>query len=218
MEHFSDQAWADFIRGINAPQRKEMESHLANGCPDCTVSRNTWTQVQTAALQESSFAPPENTVRIAKLLFANSFAGQSEAHVASLTFDTFLQPALAGIRSAAAAARQMVYEADGLAVDLCFDRSPQSRMLSLTGQVLDKQVPRAPLQNSEVILWTEKGLPIAETKANAFGEFHLEFEPQNNLRLSIRVVARAHIRIHLANLRDEPESDSQASGSEISNQ
>jgi hypothetical protein len=220
MQHFSDQAWADLIRGIKPPQREEMESHLAKGCLDCTVSHNSWKQVQAVALRESSFGPPENAVRMAKLIFAeNSGADQSGAELASLTFDTFAQPALAGVRSAGAAtARQMVYEADGLAVDLRFDFSPLSKTLSLTGQVLDKQLPGTPLQHSEVILWTQKGLPVAETKTNAFGEFNLEFEPQNHLRLSIRVIGRSHVRIHLANLRPEPDSDTQTSGSEISNQ
>jgi hypothetical protein len=219
MQHFSDQAWADLIRGIDFPQRKEMELHLAKGCLDCTASRNSWKQVQAVALRESSFAPPENAVRMVKLIFAeNSVADQSGAAVANLTFDTFALPALAGVRSASAAgARQMVYEADGLAVDLRFDSSPFSQMLSLTGQVLDKRLPDTLLEHSEVILWTQKGLPIAETKANAFGEFNLEFEPQNHLRLSVRVIERAHIRIHLANLCAGSEPDPDANKSDVSN-
>jgi len=217
MEHFSNQAWADLIRGINPPQQKEMELHLANGCLECMVSRNTFTKVQTIALRESKFAPPENTVRMAKLMLAeNSRAAQARTEVAKLTFDTYAQPALAGVRSAGApAARHMVYEADGLAVDLHFDAYHPSQLLNLTGQVLDKRRPSTLIENSEVILWTQKGLPVAETKANAFGEFNLRFVPENNLRLSIRVMQRAHFHISLANFQPDP--DSEMTQSEISN-
>jgi hypothetical protein len=219
MEHFSEQAWTDLIRGINTAVRKEMDSHLAHGCTDCVASRVTWNRVQAIALRETSYAPPESIVRMVKLLFAeNPSVQQSQPILASLTFDTFATPALAGVRSAAsAAARQMVYEADGLAIDLRFDASPVSKLLNLTGQVLDKQLPRTPLERSEVILWTHHGQPLAETKANAFGEFNLEFPPQNNLRLSIKVSGRAHVCIHLANLRTEPEWDTTEGMSDLSN-
>jgi hypothetical protein len=51
------------------------------------------------------------------------------------------------------------------------------------------------------MLWTEKGLPLLEAKTNEFGEFHLEFEAQDYLRLSIQMVGRMPIRIPLANLK-----------------
>lgn len=217
MEHFSEQAWADFVRGISNSEREEMQSHLADGCNDCAVSRDTWQQVHAVALRESNYAPPSETVRMAKLEYAaRSFEKGKQPVLASLVFDTLAQPALAGVRSAGVAARQMVYEADGLAVDLRFDHPPSAKRILLTGQVLDRQVPRAPLDDAAVIVWTDRGLALAETKANAFGEFNLELEPQNNLRLSIQVVGRALIRIPLANLRPDA-SDLGTGGSDVSN-
>jgi hypothetical protein len=178
-----------------------MELHLANECRDCAVARDTWNQVHVIAIRESNYAPPKDAVRMAKVEFATQVFNKSKQPVlANLIFDTFGKPALAGVRSATAAARQMVYEADGLAVDLRFDSPAASKRIFLTGQVLDKRVPRAAIGDSAVILWTHKGLAIAETRANAYGEFHLELEPQNNLRLSIQVAGRALIRIPLANL------------------
>jgi hypothetical protein len=213
MEHFSEQAWTDFVRGISSSEREEMEGHLAHGCNECALTRNTWQQVHTVALRETSYAPPEGSVRMAKLEFAAQVFEKSKQPVlANLIFDTYAKPALAGVRSVAAAARQMVYEADGLAVDLRFDSPASSRRIFVTGQVLDKRVPRAAIEDSAVILWTQKGLALAETKANEFGEFHLEMEPQNNLRLSIQVEGRALIRIPLANLGPEF-----TGGSDISN-
>jgi hypothetical protein len=217
MEHFSEQAWADFVRGISNSERGEMNSHLANGCQDCVFTRDIWKRIHTVALRESNYAPPEDSVRMVKLEFAaQTFDKAKQPVLANLVFDTLGKPALAGIRSAAAAARQMVYEADGLAVDLRFDSPASTRRIFLTGQVLDKRVPRASIEDSAVILWTHKGLALTETKANAYGEFHLELEPQNNLRLSIQVAGRALIRIPLANLRPEHGSDF-TDGSDVSN-
>ncbi|HJT70067.1 MAG TPA: hypothetical protein VJ731_07705 [Terriglobales bacterium] len=204
MEHFSEQAWADFVRGIGNSERKDIESHLASGCNHCAIVRDTWQQVHAIALRESNYAPPINAVRMAKLEFAaHSFEKSKQPVLAKLVFDTLARPALAGVRSAAAAARQMVFEADGLAVDLRFDGPGLSRTIFVTGQVLDRRVPRAAVENSPVILWTAKGMALAETRTNAFGEFNLELEPQHNLRLSIQVVGRALIRIPLASLKHE---------------
>jgi len=216
MEHFSEQAWADFVRGISNSERGEMEAHLANRCNDCAAARDIWNQVHTIALRETNYKPPKDVVRVAKLEYAaRAFEKSRQPVLATLVFDTFAQPALAGIRSAGAAARQMVYEAEGLAVDLRFDGQPSAKKIYLTGQVLDKQIPRTPLCDTAVILWTDRGLALAETTANAFGEFNLELEPQNNLRLSIQVVGRALIRIPLTNLK--PEHSDAVSGSDISN-
>jgi hypothetical protein len=48
----------------------------------------------------------------------------------------------AGIRSTVAVARQLVYEAEGLTVDLRLYRQPQSNKICVVGQVLDKGIPR----------------------------------------------------------------------------
>src|SRR5581483_6070077 len=128
MEHFSEQAWADFVRGISNSERGEMESHPVNGCHDCALTRNTWEQVHTIALREINYAAPEDAVRMVKLEFATQkFDKAKQPVLATLMFDTFAKPIMAGVRSAAAAARQMVYEADGLAVDLRFDSPASSR-------------------------------------------------------------------------------------------
>jgi hypothetical protein len=207
MRHFSEQAWADFVRGINNSERGEMETHLASGCNDCAAERGTWKQLNAMALRESTYAAPESAVRMVKLEFSTQRLKLDQGKppvLANLVFDTFVKPALAGVRSSvAAAARQMVFEADGFAVDLRFDSAASSERIFLIGQVLDKRIPRAPLEDTVVILWTDKGLAIAETKANAFGEFSLELERQNNLRLSIEVLGHTRIRIPLANLRPE---------------
>ena len=133
---------------------------------------------------------------------------QENETVGKVVFDSFCRPALAGVRSgSAAAARQMVFEADGMTVDLRFDRQPRSNNISLIGQVLNQNAPRVSLANAAVMLWNEKGLVLAETRTNGLGEFQLEFELQNRLRLSIQALAGKLIRIPLSNLHLDHEGN-----------
>jgi hypothetical protein len=90
----------------------------------------------------------------------------------------------------------LVYEAEGLTVDLRIDTQPRSNRVCAVGQVLDKRIPGA-LGNASVVLWTEKGHPLLATEANEFGEFQLEFEAQDRLRISIELTGRTPIRIPL---------------------
>jgi hypothetical protein len=218
MEHFSEQVWADFVRGTSSPEKSvEMESHLAAGCKDCAAALEFWKRVHVLTNREGLYMPPSDAVRMVKLEFAaRRMQDCAEPVTANLIFDTFSQPVLAGVRSVAAAARQMVYEADGLTVDLRFDGSLHSNKVHLIGQVLDKRVPRVSVGDASVMLWTERGLNIVETKANEFGEFNLEFEAHERLRLSIQV-GRTLIRIPLANLQAKKVVDGNTDGSSAGN-
>lgn len=205
MEHFSEQVWADFVRGIgSAKERVTVEAHL-KGCAECVAVLNTWNKVKAKAAFESMYTPPENAVRMAHLEFAALRPEDIQAVTATLTFDTFAQPLLAGVRSMTATPRQVLYEAEGLIVDLRFDQH-RSKEIHLTGQVLDKRLPRISSAEAVVTLWTNKGLPLAEVCTNAFGEFHFEFREQARLRLSIQASGRPIVRIPLVDLRDRDES------------
>lgn len=202
MEHFAEENWADFVRGINrAELSNNIAAHLASGCAPCKATFEIWNQVRTMAENEASLMVPEDLVRMVKMEFViqdlkepqNSLDGR-------LLFDTLTQPLTAGIRAGAITARQVVYEADGLTVDLRLDVQPQSNKVCAIGQILDKRPPRSSFRDASVIVWTEKGLPILTTKTSEFGEFHLEFELQEHLRLSIHIAGQRPVRIPLGNL------------------
>jgi predicted anti-sigma-YlaC factor YlaD len=58
MEHFSEQAWADFIRGIGESEMKaNVESHLARGCSDCRAAFDVWNRVQATLVNETTYTP-----------------------------------------------------------------------------------------------------------------------------------------------------------------
>jgi hypothetical protein len=203
MEHFSEQAWADFVRGISESATKvNIKSHLARGCSDCRAAFDVWNRVQATLVNERTYTPRDNAVRMVKQEFTVTYLPEQRPSViASLLFDTFAQPLPAGIRSTVAVARQLVFEAEGLTVDLRLDRQPQSNVIGVVGQVLDKGIPRVSPSGASIMVWTEKGLPVVQARANGSGEFQLEFEARDDLRLSIHVDGRRTIRIPLANLK-----------------
>jgi CheY-like chemotaxis protein len=119
---------------------------------------------------------------------------------ARLIFDSFLQPAPAGIRSSQPAGRRVVYQADSLVVDLLLE-PPQtdSRRISLVGQLLDSAKPKRQLDILSVALQGRKG-PIAVASTNKFGEFHFEFGLEQNVNLEIETAADQRISVVLPRL------------------
>jgi len=118
-------------------------------------------------------------------------------HSARLIFDSFLQPAPAGIRTSQLAGRQVIYQAEDLMVDL-FLEPPQtdSRRISLVGQLLDSAKPERRLNILSVALQGPKG-PIAIGSTNKFGEFHFDFDLEQNVKLEIETAANLWISVPL---------------------
>ncbi len=116
---------------------------------------------------------------------------------ARLIFDSFLQPAPAGIRILQLAGRRFVYQADSLMVDLSLEPSQtDSRRISLVGQLLDSAEPERQLDTLSVALHGPKG-PIAVASTNKFGEFHFEFDLEQNVKLEIETAANQWISLVL---------------------
>jgi hypothetical protein len=202
MEHFSQEAWTDFVRGISLPETlQSLEAHLATGCAECTTAADFWRRMAAFLAQESAYAPPENSVHLVKSEFTvNQPAEGGDWAIAKLIFDNLARPLPVGVRSSAVSTRQVVYEAEGLTVDLRFERKPCSKLISASGQVLDKQAPLGWLEEASVILWSDTGRMIITTNANNHGEFQFDFEAQDHLRLSIVSAGRRTVRIPLGKL------------------
>jgi hypothetical protein len=202
MVHFSGETWADFVRGVGACEAtRELEEHLASSCPECKTAISLWGRLASLAAREGDYAPPKNLVCLVKLQFASKQAAEPQGWmIAQMIFDSATQPLPLGVRSGAASARQLVYESEGLTVDLRFERKQHSNTISAAGQVLDKEAPLSWLGNVAIVLWTDKGQMVTKTLANDYGEFRFEFEHQDELRISIITANRRTLRIALGNL------------------
>ena len=202
MKHFSEQVWTDYVRGIGPSKKNaEIEAHMASGCADCVAAVGMWKKVHSIANNEPSFTPPDHAVRMVKLEFATDQSPRlSPWTMARLVFDSMSQPLTAGVRSGASGSRQVAFEAEGTMVDLVLDTRPQSGTISLVGQVVDKSGAKVVPRRVAVTLWTENAQPLAETSANEFGEFQLEFAAQDRLRLSFQIAGREPVTIPPINL------------------
>jgi hypothetical protein len=202
MAHFSEQTWADFVRGIGTDATmREVQTHLASACPECKSDFDLWGRVVRLVAKENDYAPPDSLVQALKAEFPAAQAVELEPWtMTSILFDSASAPLPVGIRGSAASTRQLVYEGEGLTVDVRFERRQHSKTISVSGQVLDKEVPLRWLGKAAIVLWNDKGQTVARTEAGEYGEFQFDFEPQGQLRISIATADRRTLRIPLGNL------------------
>jgi len=67
MPHFSEEDWADFVRGIDASTvKREMEAQLASSCRECNSAFDLWGSVVRLAAKENDYALPDSLIRLVK--------------------------------------------------------------------------------------------------------------------------------------------------------
>lgn len=182
--HFEDKIWADYIRGTAAPASSEqVKSHLQTGCQECSQTLKTWQQLADATRRDRSYTPPTDVVRMVKQEFAIQHGEKEAAQplMATLVFDSLKQPSPVGIRSAGTSARQVLYEAEGITIDLRFAANPPSKHMVVVGQVMEKSGLRGAIP---ILVFNERGNAVVETQTTEFGEFEIEFDATQPLRLS----------------------------------
>jgi hypothetical protein len=188
--HFTEEAWADFVRGQGEPeQRARLEQHLDAGCERCAETLGVWTAVVGLTGQEASYQPPEGVVTRMKGQLALSRPErliERAVRSASLIFDSFRQPALAGVRAAGASPRHLLYKAGRYLIRLQVEREAGSDRLSVVGQIVDEANPQNALEDLPVLLMSNKET-LDRTLTNTLGEFHLKSDPSEDLRLSVGI-------------------------------
>jgi hypothetical protein len=186
MKHFTTEQWIDFVNEVVSPDAKrDMQKHLAQGCEACDRELSVWQKVLNAAKAEGGYEPPAEALRMAKAVFASSIltSRRKEACTwANVVFDSFLQPAVEGARSAAAGSRQMLYRADPYQIDVQIEMGADRRTLVITGQVLDLRQPGLSGRGVLVVVSNLRG-QVVRTTTNQFGEFRSEIPDSGNLEL-----------------------------------
>jgi hypothetical protein len=189
MKHFDAEQWIDFVNQVvSAADRESMEKHLQAGCNRCAETLSFWHRVRQGAADAHSCQPSTDDVRLVKALFSTSgFAaqttGESLIEGMQVLFDSFLQPLVAGARSAGSATRQMLYRADPFQIDVQIEAKPGGGMV-VSGQLLNLTMPGNVLSNIQVILSNMRG-QLVHTVANEFGEFNGEIANSGDLQMTI---------------------------------
>jgi hypothetical protein len=198
VKHFNEAQWADFARNLlPSGERTAMQEHLDSGCKECADELRLWQEVSTFAKDEFAVTPPEGAVRIAKSHFAAT--PQTPGRV-RLVFDSLLQPAMEGVRGAAAA-RQFLFETDKFYIDLRLD--VQTERLMLVGQIMNRSEAKLGVQDLPVHLHKGK-LLLADTGTNQFGEFQFEVDASAELSISISAGSEDPIFLPLYGIYGKP--------------
>jgi hypothetical protein len=200
MRHYSVEKWVDFARNAMGEDEKiKMQSHLETGCAACSKELSIWQRLQQVARRESAYAPSEGAVRSVNATFASRSAGrlpQAKSEVASLLFDSFRSPLLAGVRSAGSASQQLLYGVGDYRIDVRIEPQMDSEKVVLIGQVLNSADPDERLSAAPVALLKGRRT-LAESVTSEFGEFQIECELQGSLRLVVLLHGRGEVSLPL---------------------
>jgi hypothetical protein len=201
-EHFTEDQWSDFVRGVlPAGEAAALQQHLEEGCETCKQSFRLWQMVVAVADSEVCNEVPEALVRSARAAFMEwrrlyRLAGR--VRTARLVFDSLLAPPPSGVRSESSASRRFLWQVGEWSCDLCFEPSIGKRII-LIGQIIKSRSHSGSVAGLSILLMTAKTL-VAETTVNQFGEFQLQFEQANGLRIFIDIPGDRPVAILLPDL------------------
>jgi hypothetical protein len=206
MNHFAPEKLAEFVRKtLPHEQHESMKQHLLS-CSRCARLADLYRHIALAGAHEPSYMPPNQIVLTVKASFAIQKAAPRS--VFELLFDSLAQPLPAGARNAATFGRQLLYRIGAVYIDMEVDRRSNSDHASLVGQMLDSSRPGHPMAGIPVVL-LDRGRRVAHTSSNDNGEFHLEFDMKNDLKLSVSVDRQ---RVHLPITTASPKISNRSHG------
>jgi hypothetical protein len=200
MRHYSLEKWVDFARNVIGEDEKvEMQTHLQTGCTACLKELSMWQRLQQVARRESAYSPSGGAVRTVNATFANRSAGRlrhAKSEAASLLFDSFRGPLLAGVRSAGSASQQLLYGAGDYRIDVRIEPQLDSERVVLIGQVLNSADPDECLAALPVILLKGRKI-LSESLTSEFGEFQIECDLEESFRLVVWLPAGREVSLQL---------------------
>lgn len=203
MSHYDITRWIDYVRGLSSTtDKREMSAHLLE-CNSCRKERDLLARMVVRTQSELQYQVPEYALRNVRVLFAaNAPAKRTmlQKLIGRLVFDSLQQPALAGARSNAQGMRHALYEAGDYSVDLRLEEHPGSTRMNMVGQLAVRSQNVSSLDGIPVVLMSGREV-LAQAVSNQFGEFQLEYEPKQRLKLRVPIQQRREsIELQLGSL------------------
>jgi hypothetical protein len=164
--------------------KSTVETHLA-GCKECLELKQEFQVLVSQLREDSSFEPPARLVQWGKNLFqpvVQPTPGGLRKIIASMVFDTFDQPLLAGVRRVGAPPRQLLFRAGDVDVDVKIESMEANDRITLVGQVLSNATKF--FDNTPVKLESH-GIVRYRTRTNVVGEFSFDEVPKDTYHLSV---------------------------------
>ncbi len=212
MNHFVIEQWLDLVHGFAPDQeRATMEQHLSSGCATCNGVVDRLLRLVVATSADAGYLVPDYAIRSARAFFALQQPQKLltlPRLVAKLVFDSFREPALAGVRSQHRITRQALYEAGDYCVDLRMEREGGSANVVLVGQIANRNRPEQRVGHAPIFLMSGKEV-LGRTVSNSSGEFQIEYQPRKSLHLRVPVSeAGNQIEVPLKELLDSNNNSS----------
>ena len=188
MRHLSTENLMEYVDGHATSESKTtVESHLSK-CSDCLELKQELEQFILQLQADAAFEPPAELVQWGVNLFQpmlqpkEAVGGKVRRFVASLVFDTFDEPMLAGVRRVGAPPRQLLFRAGDVDVDVKIESMEANDRISLVGQVLSNTEKF--FDNTPVKLESH-GTVRYKTMTNFVGEFAFDEVPKDTYHLSV---------------------------------
>lgn len=184
----------DYLRGLGTgTEHDAIREHLATECPHCLQNQQWLLEIRRIAPLDDSFEfPAAVTNHILSWVPVKPARTPLRTLIAQLIFDSFTAQPLAEARSATLtdaqadsfAARQFLYQVEGVDVDLRIEKAADATSFELLGQVLRQDVPNADLAGQFVHLWHDEHPPIV-VNLDAEGVFKIGSLPPEIYELRI---------------------------------
>jgi hypothetical protein len=188
MKHFGIVQWVDFTRGvISGSEAERMREHLSTGCRDCAELEEFCNRLAGICRTLTTEKVPEHAVQQARSIFQAKLLPQPKRKLripVELLFDSFLMPAPAGLRASWQIGWQALYRAGDCSLDLRVEPELNTCRAAIIGQISNHETPETEMADVPVYLKSGKVI-VAQTRANRFGEFQMEYEQQKKLHLHV---------------------------------
>ena len=187
MRHVTVENLIDYIDGqVSDVEKSTLEGHVA-ACEDCSELKQEFQVLVHRLKEDASYEPPAELVEWGISLFQpvtqpeGAVAGLRK-FIASLVFDTYDQPMLAGVRRVGAPPRQLLFRAGDVDVDVKIESMEANDRITLVGQVLSNTEKF--FDNTPVKLESH-GIVRYRTRTNVVGEFSFDEVPKDTYHLSV---------------------------------
>src|SRR5262245_44327154 len=186
MRHVSVENLINYMESTASDVEKStLEAHVAT-CSDCAELKQEFQSLLVRLREDSSFEPPADLIQWGVNLFQPVMQPQAGGRlrkiIASLVFDTYDQPMLAGIRRVGAPPRQLLFRAGDVDVDVKIESMEANDRITLVGQVLSGAEKF--FDNTPVKLESH-GMVRYRTRTNLVGEFSFDEVPKDTYHLSV---------------------------------
>ena len=167
-------------------EKSTLETHVA-ACGDCADLKQEFQNLLLRLKEDASFEPPADLMQWGIDLFQPVMQPKDDVSrfrkfIASLVFDTYDQPMLAGVRRVGAPPRQLLFRAGDVDVDVKIESMEANDRITLVGQVLsttDKFFDNTPVKLES------HGIVRYRTRTNVVGEFSFDEVPKDTYHLSV---------------------------------